>query len=451
MRSPRRPSDRPRGRARTSRRPAALAAVGGLVAAGLVVATAVVLTQPTDRPGPGAGPSASPAASPEPTATHDVPPPESDVEEESSWSPRLVVAHDAGLLVLDAVTFDVLADLPLDGVTDVAPAGDGRHVLAGTPDGFRVVDVGTFADAHGDHAHYYTRSPRVTDVVWPAAVAGAATNTADTTVLLDAGTGEAVVLPEPEVALGPDSGYEADHVATGGPHPGAVVALDGGGLVATEGTPDGVTGVRLLAADGTEVARTPCTRDRALVAATAGAVVLACSDGAVVATPDGFREVTGIGRVAAVAGSPASTTALAVLAPAAPDEPSALALLDTGTASVRPVALPAVAGPVAVAAGRDGELVALTADGVLHVVDATSGAVTTSVPAVQPWDADSGPEGAVPALTVLYGSAVVTDPTGRRVVAVDLGTGTPWASAELSATPRAVVAVSGDMELTPGP
>lgn len=77
---------------------------------------------------------------------------------------RLAVTYDGGVRVLDAQTLEEVGDIELAGFSRLNPAGDGRHLLVSTTGGFRVLDTGTWAEAHGDHAHFWTADPVLTDV-----------------------------------------------------------------------------------------------------------------------------------------------------------------------------------------------------------------------------------------------------------------------------------------------
>src|SRR3712207_3371225 len=81
----------------------------------------------------GGAPASSGSGSPtsEPT-------PASDVQEVAASTPRLALTHDGGVLLLDAMTLETIADLPLDGFSRLNAAGDGRHLLVSTRGGFRV-------------------------------------------------------------------------------------------------------------------------------------------------------------------------------------------------------------------------------------------------------------------------------------------------------------------------
>src|SRR5690242_20094180 len=105
-------------------------------------------------------------ATPASTATESTP--SNGAAEAATYQPRLVVTYDGGLLVLDADTLETVERIEKDGFLRVNPAGDGRHVMVSTDAGFQVLDAGTWAEEHGDHAHYWTADPVLTDVTYAA-------------------------------------------------------------------------------------------------------------------------------------------------------------------------------------------------------------------------------------------------------------------------------------------
>ena len=61
-----------------------------------------------------------------------------------SATPRLAVTYDGGILVLDAQSLALVGETELDGFNRLNPAGDERHVIVSTEDGFRVLDTGAW-------------------------------------------------------------------------------------------------------------------------------------------------------------------------------------------------------------------------------------------------------------------------------------------------------------------
>lgn len=377
----------------------------------------------------------------------------SDVREAATASPRLALTYDGGVQVLDALTLEVVADLPLEGFVRLNPAGDGRHVLVSTDEGFRVLDAGTWAEAHGDHAHHYVSDPALTDVVWPAEKPGHAVVHAGRTVLFDDGTGEVVSVPSEEVAAGPDGAHDVRTTTTPSAHHGVAVELSTGELVVSEGTEDARTGTRLLDASGAVVASSDaCPGVHGEAVAADEAVVIGCEDGALVhhagvitkvQSPDAY------GRIGNQAGFEASPVVLGDYKSdpdAELERPTRVSLIDTRTAGLRLVDLPASYTFRSLARGDGGEALVLGTDGALHVIDPESGTLVRSVPVIAPWTEPEEWQEPRPAVVVLDGSAYVTDPATRSVLAVDVETGEVWKRAELSVTPNEVAGAAGEGE-----
>ncbi|MDT0165653.1 hypothetical protein Q9R32_08795 [Actinotalea sp. AC32] len=371
--------------------------------------------------------------------------------------PRIVTTYDGGLLVVDASTLDVLEDVPLEGFLRLGPVGDGRHVFVttstgGTP-GFRVLDVGSWTDAHGDHGHHYAGPPHLTDVVVPAAEPGHAIPHGGVTTLFDDATG-AFVMVEPETLL--EGGEPLEEHTSPAAHHGFALRLDDGRTVATVGDDEVRTGIRVLGADGAEVLRSeecPGVHGEAVVG---DDVVLAgCEDGVLVLAEDTLTKLTSptpfgrIGNLYVTDGSPVAAGDMKT----DPDQGLTLtqvALVDTtaaatGGAALRVVDLPAGVGYTWRGIGRadDGSVLVLGTDGSLHVLDEATGEVVASHAVIDEWTAPEEWQEAHPALIVLDGSAYVTHPASRSLHAVDPVTGEVWRSAELPAAPNELIGTEG--------
>jgi hypothetical protein len=73
------------------------------------------------------GTSARPPASE--AAADPFPGQEPEATETEASAPSLAVTHSAGVLVVDALTLETIAEFDLEGFTRVNAAGDGRHVM----------------------------------------------------------------------------------------------------------------------------------------------------------------------------------------------------------------------------------------------------------------------------------------------------------------------------------
>jgi len=367
--------------------------------------------------------------------------------EVATAKPRLALTYDGGIQVLDADTLQVVSDIELAGFNRLNPAGDDRHVLVSTTGGFQVLDAGTWTQPHGDHTHSYTADPVLTDVVWPAGTPGHAVRHEGRTALFDDGTGQVTVVDSDALA---DPDAETRDYTTPSAHHGVAVELTDGTLVVSDGTEDARTGVRVLDADDTEIAATDtCPGVHGEAVAADEAVVIGCEDGAVIWAGGTLTKVTApdaYGRIGNQAGSEASPYVLGDYK-SDPDadleRPTRVSLIDTRDASMRLVDLPSSYTFRSLARGDAGEALVLGTDGALHVIDPESGTVVRSVPVIDAWEEPEEWQQPRPAITVLDGSAYITDPATNRVHAVDVETGEVWLSADLEVTPNELTGVSG--------
>ena len=83
----------------------------------------------------------------------------------------------------------MVGESDLDGFNRTTSAGDDLDVIVSTEGSFRVLDTGTWSEAHGDHAHHYTAAPALTDITFDADKPGHVVRHAGRTVLFDDGTG----------------------------------------------------------------------------------------------------------------------------------------------------------------------------------------------------------------------------------------------------------------------
>lgn len=418
----------------TPTRPRALGALGLGLSLALLAACADT--------GSGSG-DAAPAGDP----TTDAAPAATEV---ATAKPRLVLTYDGGIQVLDADTLEVVADLPLEGFNRVNAAGDNRHVMVSTTGGFRVLDAGTWSEPHGDHSHSYTSDPVLTDVTWSAEKPGHVVPHEGRTALFDDGTGTITVLDSGEVG---DAGAEVRELTTPSAHHGVAVELADGTLVVSEGTEDARTGIRVLDAEGTEVAASAeCPGVHGEAVAADEAVVIGCEDGAVVYAGGSIQKVAApdaYGRIGNQAGTEASPIVLGDYKSdpdAELERPTRVSLIDTRDASLRLVDLPSSYTFRSLARGDDGEALVLGTDGSLHVIDPESGTLVRSIPVVDAWEEPDEWQSPRPAVTVLDGTAYVTDPAANAVHAVDVVTGEVWLSATLEVTPNELTTASGQVD-----
>jgi hypothetical protein len=371
---------------------------------------------------------------------------------------RVAVTHDGGVQVLDAATFEVLADLPFDGFTRLNPAGDGRHVVvsgtSGGVSGFHVVDAGAWSEPHGDHAHYYTGEPHDTGVVYPAEKPGHVVRHAGRTTLFDDGTGHVVSFDSEHVGHDAVAEGEAREYTTPTAHHGVAVERSDGTLVVTEGTEEARTGIRVLDAQDREIAaddRCPDTHGETVAADET--VVIGCSDGVLVVEGTEITKVQSpdaYGRIGNQWGTDESPIVLGDYKSdpdAEIDLTTRVSLVDTTTASVRLVELPGGTSYWyrSLGRGEHGEGVVLGTDGRLHLVDTVAGTVTRSTPVVDPWEVQEDWQAPQPQVFTMDGTAYVTEPATKEIHAVDIETGEVYASATLTVQPNELTAVPGEV------
>ena len=220
--------------------------------------------------------------------------PSSDRTEVGALSPRIVLAHEGGVVTLDSADGSVLNETPVEGYVRLNPAGDGRHVAVSASDAVTMYDTGLLAQGHGDHFHYYVQDPALTDLSLEAPMPGHVVPHGDRTAIFADGTGD-ITLIDP-TALGEGQLDVLEGTATEDPHHGVAVPLSDGGLLTTQGTEDARSTVQVLDADGKVVAETddcPGVHGEAAAQPTeSGDVIsLGCENGSVIYRDGEFHKV----------------------------------------------------------------------------------------------------------------------------------------------------------------
>ncbi|WP_455900973.1 zinc metallochaperone AztD [Rhodococcus gordoniae] len=366
--------------------------------------------------------------------------------EVASAEPRLVVTYDGGVLVVDEEDLTVVGDFALDGFNRLSPAGDGRHVLISTEGGFRVLDTGSWTEAHGDHGHHYSGAPALTGLTFTAEKPGHVVPHAGVTALFDDGTGRIDVFDPADLASATEL-PTLDSRTLPEAHHGVAVPMPDGGMLVTLGDSEKRTGVALLDENGTEIARTDeCPGVHGQTVAADGGVTFGCEDGTVIFRDGSFTKAPvpdPYGRIGNQAGSEDSTIVLGdykIDPDAELERPERVALVDTRTASVRLVDLGTSYTFRSLGRGPAGEALVLGTDGNLHVIDPGSGEIVRRIEVLEPWTEPDEWQAPRPALEVRDGTAFVTDPTTDSLHAVDVTSG-EIRSAELPRTPNEISSV----------
>lgn len=413
----------------------------GVATTGLLGLAACATTPPT---------AIAPTAASSPTTAEETPRPQKEV---SSIGPRLVIAHDGGLLTLDATTGEIVADVAHPGFLRLNNAGDGRHVLVSDGDVFRLFDAGIQARAHGDHHHFYTSEIGLTRTTFLAPHAGHVVTHAGRTTLFADGTGSIQVMDARFVG---DPLRHVEHHATDAPHHGVAMVLADGSLLTTQGTEDERRTVQVLR-DGAVVAETtdcPGVHGEAAAAPTASGdvVALGCTNGPVVLRDGAWHKVAvpdAYARSGNLFVHEASSVVLGdykVDPDADPVErPTRIALIDTRTNELDLVDLGSPYWFRSFARGSQGEALVLTYDGELKVLD-EQGSVRHEVPVIAPWEEKARWQDPGPLVKAADGLAYVTDAAAHTVSVVDLSSGTVTATHQLPVTPVEMVVVTGHPE-----
>lgn len=367
--------------------------------------------------------------------------------EAAAATPRLTVTYDGGIQVLDAGSLEVLADLPLAGFNRLNPAGDGRHVLVSSEGGFRVLDAGTWGSSHGDHGHFYTSAPALTDLTYAAGEPGHAVPHHGRTALFDDSTGKVTVVDSDKIA---DPSAARRDYTTPHAHHGVALELADRRLVVSEGTEEARTGIRVLDAKNREIDEsTECPGVHGEATAEDETVVIGCTDGALVYRDDTITKVDSpddYGRIGNQAGTDTSPVVLGdykVDEDAELERPTRVSLIDTERAKLTLVDLPSSYSFRSLGRGPDGEALVLGTDGKLHVIDPASGTITSSIALIEPWTEPDEWQSPRPTLKVSGDIAYVTDPATTSIMSVDLTKGEVITKATLPTAPNELAVASG--------
>jgi len=367
----------------------------------------------------------------------------------SAPTPRVSLTYDGGILVLDGTSLDLEADLAQSGFLRVNAAGDGRHVLVSTTDGFQVLDTGTWT-VDGTSQ---TAEPELTDLVFDAPTPGHVVRHGEKTILFSDGTGDTTIFDSAALLDVSKNGLpEAEVVPAPAAHHGVSIELEDGTLLTTIGTSEGRSGVRVLDESRDEIARNEeCPSVHGEGTVKNEVAVFGCSDGVLVYDDGEFTKIQAPDAYGRTGNQYVTETSSIAVGDynSDPDREGVLleqlTLVDTVAKSAKIVTLPGGAGYTwrDVARGPSDEAIILGSDGALHILDPETGEFGASYPVIGAWEGPAEWQDAHPALAVLGGVAYVTEPATDSIFAVDVATGEVVASAELPATPNEIAVVTG--------
>ncbi|WP_197052062.1 hypothetical protein [Kocuria sp. ZOR0020] len=374
-------------------------------------------------------------------------------QEVTSLTPRVVMTYDGGIMTLDGHTGQVIAETQAPGFLRLSRLGDGRHVAVSSGDKFTVFDTGPIAEAHGDHSHYYTTQPTLTDVELQAPEAGHVVTNGGRTALFADGTG-AVSMAETNQVLADLRDGDLETTRTQDPHHGVAVPLKDNKPLITQGTSEQRTTVQVLDAHGEVMAKThdcPGVHGEAVAEPTEtdDVVTLGCENGPVIYRDGAFHKVA-VAESYQRSGNQFGTTGSAVVLAdykvdpdAELERPTRIGLIKTRTDSVQTVDLGSAYWFRSMARGPRGEALVLTYNGELNILDQHSGEVLHRVAVVDPWEENDEWQQPGPAVQVSGDHAYVTDAARQKLHVVEIASGTVMDSFELPHTPNEFVVVSG--------
>ncbi|UOQ59501.1 hypothetical protein MUN76_10600 [Leucobacter rhizosphaerae] len=353
---------------------------------------------------------------------------------------RVAVSVEGGIAVLDATTLEVVDEFSTEEFTRLNPAGDGRHVVVTTSEGFQLLD---------------TVAPELTELVVPATAAGHVVRHAGNTVLFDDGTGETTVLNTAELAEADGALPEATTYTADAPHHGVSIVLEDGTLVTTVGDDSSRSGAIALEPHDDHwheiTSSDACPGIHGEGTAADEAVIFGCENGALLYQDGAFEKFEAPDEFGRMGNAFVSETSPIVVGDYKTDPDAegyllgAVALIDTAAKTFEVVDLPenvrytfrdVVRGPEDLA-------YILSTDGAIHVLDPATGELVDEFPVIDAWEGPAEWQDAHPAIVANGDIAYVTEPAANTVHAVDLTTGKVTASVALDQAPNEIAVTLG--------
>ncbi|MGQ7786896.1 hypothetical protein [Nesterenkonia sp. K-15-9-6] len=373
-----------------------------------------------------------------------VEPSDRETHEAGGPTTRLAVTHDGGVAVLDGATLEVLGDFDAEGFVRVNAAGDGRHFFLTEGETFRLLDGGTWGAPHGDHNHYYTTDPLLTEITVDGPEPGHVVAHDGVGALFFDGNGE--IHSYDLGSLDAESEIEAEVAETEEAHHGvAVVNADGSRFETLADR----NGARFLDADGEEVARSEeCPGVHGEAALPDHTIAVGCEDGVLLFDGEEFTKVEAgedFARIGNLFPHDDSPVLLGdYLLDEDREEPmTEVALVNSETEEI-------VLGDVGVAynfrslaRGPEGEALVMAEDGQLHVLDEETGEPIDHLQIMDEWTEPEEWQEPRPAIRVVDDIAYITEPDTQTIHMVDLNELEIIHEAELDFAPNEIAAVDG--------
>lgn len=369
-------------------------------------------------------------------------PAEREAHEAGGPQPRAVVAHDGGVAVLDGVSLEVLGDFDAEGFLRLNPAGDGRHAFVTEGDSFRLLDAGSWGEPHGDHNHYYTTEPYLSDITVDGDTPAHVVSHDGISTLFFDGTGEYHWFDL--AGLDVESEIQTESAETEGPHHGVAVVLEDGSRFETL---EDRSGARFIDAEGEEIARNEdCPGVHGEAAGPDKIIAVGCEDGALIWDGADFQKIDAGPEYARTGNLFASEGSYIFLGDYRDDEDEPMtevALVDAEAMEISTVDVSSPYNFRNLQRGPEGEAVVLTEDGRLHIIDAETGEHLDHIEVLDAWAEPEEWQDPRPAIQVIGDLVYVTDPDSQQIHLVDLTEGEIIASEDLDFEPNEIVALDG--------
>ena len=356
--------------------------------------------------------------------------------------PRVAVAYEGGIVVLDGETLEPVADLESEEFTRLNPAGDDQHMMVTMSEGFQVLDTGATT---GDE-------PELTDLVFAADTPGHVVRHAGKTVLYADGTSDTTIFDTADLAS-TDGMPDTETIEGVEAHHGVSVVLEDGTFLTTVGNADGRNGIEVRDASGAVIATNDqCPGVHGEGTAANEAVVFGCENGALIYSDGEIVKLDAPDQPYGRMGNAyVSETSPLVVGDYKSDPDAegyllgAVTVIDTAAKTLQVVDLPEGAGYTFrdVARGPEDLAYILANDGSIHVLDPATTEIIDSFPVVEAWEGPAEWQDPHPAIVVSGDTAYVTEPAANSVHSVDLVTGEVVATGKLDVTPNEIAVAAG--------
>ena len=369
-------------------------------------------------------------------------------KEVSARAPRLVMTTDHGLLVVDAQTLKVIKEIPHEvppgGLLRLRESGDPRYPLVDSGTKLGVIDLGSWTQAHGDHGHSKITAPSLTTTALTVAKAGHVSALGPKTAVFDDGDGSVEVYDNATFGT---ANPKPTRTVTLPAHHGNAIPLPGDKLLHTIAKDGSAHGVAIIDAAGKKVVEsTQCPGTHGAAIAQGGAITIGCQDGALLVKGDTITKIPGgasFSRMGNMVGSEQSPYVLADYKRGPEAKPSEVAIIDTRSGTLKTVKLGAEYTFRGLGVAADGQAVALTNDGKLHLIDPATATVTHSIQVMSGFTEPTEWTQPRPTVHAQGHWVYVTEPATKKVHAIELSVRKVMATGTLPDAPNEVTGTLG--------